>query len=142
MGRSTVFAAIALALLDGSAVAAEKGGPGDAVGVATANSAFKLPLPGRAQKPSYDKHGWQCPPGFVWRNAGRTDWLCVDPFEARRIQQENRQAPGNWIDGPDGSRTCRPGLVRRGAFSKDVVCVDPIRRELVREMNLALYIVR
>jgi hypothetical protein len=98
------------------------------------------PTPGqRAGRPAYGDGGWRCPPGFVWRNAGRQDWLCVDPFEAERIARENQQAPNNWIDTPDGSRSCRSGLVPRGAFHNDPVCVDPVRRALVREMNLALY---
>lgn len=124
MERSTAVAAVALILIESAASAATTGG------VATAN---------RAGRPSYVEGGWQCPPGFVWRNAGRTDWLCVEPAEARRIAEENDLAAKDWVDGPDGSRSCRSGLVRREAFRSDFVCVDPTRRERVRTMNLALY---
>lgn len=148
MERSTLFAATALLLFAspaGAVVATPETQPQGAVlpgAAATTNNAPSFTLPGRAQRPTYDKRGWQCPPGFVWRNAGRTDWLCVDPFEARRIEQENQQASGNWIKQPDGSRACRAGMVTRDATRKDGVCVDPLRRELVRQMNLALYTVR
>lgn len=148
MERSTLFAATALLLFAspaGAVVATPETQPQGAVlpgTAATTNNAPSFTLPGRAQRPTYDKRGWQCPPGFVWRNAGRTDWLCVDPFEARRIEQENQQASGNWIKQPDGSRACRAGMVTRDATRKDGVCVDPLRRELVRQMNLALYTVR
>jgi hypothetical protein len=131
MGRSTVIGAAALALLVSS----------PAVGAAASTNDV-LPSSAHAGRPTYDKGGWRCPPGFVWRNAGRTDWLCVDPGEARRIEQENLQAPKSWIELPDGTRACRAGLVTRDATKKDGVCVDPIRHELVREMNLALYTVR
>jgi hypothetical protein len=124
MERSTAAAAIALILAGSAATAATNGG------MAGAN---------RAWRPSYVEGGWQCPPGFVWRNAGRTDWLCVDAAEARRIAEENGQAAQNWVEGPDGNRSCRSGLVRRGAFKSDFVCVDPLRRERVQTMNLALY---
>lgn len=124
MARWTIVAATAPILVGSAAAAATNGG------VAGFN---------RAGRPSYVEGGWQCPPGFVWRNAGRTDWLCVDPAEARRIAEENGRAAQNWIDGPDGNRSCRSGLVRRGAFKSDFVCVDPLRRERVRTMNLALY---
>jgi hypothetical protein len=131
MARSTVIGSVALALLGGS----------PAIGAAASTNNV-LPSTAHAGRPTYDKGGWRCPPGFVWRNAGRTDWLCVDPREAQRIQQENRDAPGKWIEQHDGTRACASGLVTRDAIKKDPVCVDPIRHELVREMNLALYTVR
>src|SRR5262245_50992544 len=64
-----------------------------------------------AEKPRYERGGWWCSPGLVWRNAGPRDWLCVDPNEARRVDQENEAAAENWVDGPDGPYTCRSGLV-------------------------------
>jgi hypothetical protein len=124
MGRWTIVAATAPILIGGAAVSATNGG------VFGAN---------RAGRPNYVEGGWECPPGFVWRNAGRTDWLCVDPAEARRIAEENRRAAKDWVEGPDGIPSCRSGLVRRGAFKSDFVCVDPLRRERVQTMNLALY---
>jgi hypothetical protein len=116
-------------------------GSSPAIGAAASTNNVR-PSTAHAVHPTYDKSGWRCAPGYVWRNAGRTDWLCVDPREAQRIQEENRDAPGKWIEQPDGTRACASGLVTRDAIKKDPVCVDPIRHELVREMNLALYTVR
>lgn len=131
MGRSIVIAAIALQLA-----------ATPAFGAAGAD-AIPAPAAGEhAGRPAYRNGGWYCPPGFVWRNAGPQDWLCVDPFEAQKIARENQQAPKNWIDTPDGARECRSGLVRREAFNSDPVCVDPIRRAMVHEMNLALFDIR
>lgn len=107
-----------------------------------ARGAAKPDASRRAAKPQYVRGGWQCPPGFVWRNAGRTDWLCVDPQEALRIDRENQEAAANWVDGPDGAPVCRSGLVKREAFKSDIVCVDPLRRDATRQMNLALFSVR
>src|SRR5689334_20662341 len=104
MARSTVIGAIALALL----------GSSPAIGAAASTNNV-LPSTAHAGRPIYNKDGWRCPPGFVWRNAGRTDWLCVDPREAQRIQQENRDAPAKWIEQPDGTRACASGLVTRDA---------------------------
>jgi len=141
MGRSTILAATALMM--GASPAAADESPGAMLpGAAAAANVSPFPLTQRAGKPRYDQGGWLCPPGLVWRNAGRTDWLCVDPMEARRIREENLQAPGNWIQEPDGSRSCRSGLVTREAFKRDVVCVDPVRRESVQRMNSALFSLR
>ena len=74
----------------------------------------------------------------MWRNAGKRDWLCVDPNEALRIEQENEAAAEVSAEPAD----CPEGLVPREAFTKDPVCVDPDRRDAVRQMNAALYIVR
>ena len=125
MERSIVLATVALQLAIASPAAA-------------ANNSLPDSLESRARPPVYTD-AWRCPPGFVWRNAGRQDWLCVEAFEADRIARENQQAPKNWIDAPDGSHECRPGLVAREAVHQDKVCVDPVRRALVHEMSLALY---
>jgi hypothetical protein len=134
MARSAWIAAIAMALLEGSAAAATNGN-GNAALPALGN----LLLPVRADRPRYVSGGWVCPPGFAWRNAGRQDWLCVDPREARRVAWENQTAAANRMQATDGSVACRPGLVRRDAFKNDDVCVDPARRQLVHQMNLALF---
>lgn len=133
MARRTMAAAIALALLGSQALAATNGGGNANLGSAGVSRATI-----RADRPSYIGGGWVCPPGFVWRNAGKQDWLCVDFIEARRIAHENQDATANWLPGR-GEPACRPGLVRRDAFKNDPVCVDPARRALVHEMNLALY---
>lgn len=136
MAKWTI-AAVMVGLIAGTAGAATDGG-----GSATLGGDASRPLTSRAGRPSYVTGGWVCPPGFVWRNAGKQDWLCVDAGEARRIALENRYAAANWVDGNDGAGTCRPGLVRRDAFKEDPVCVEPARRERVHEMNLALFDLR
>ena len=143
MGRSTICFATALMLFASAADAADV--PQGALlsgAAATARNVSMLPLTNRADRPRYDKSGWSCPAGFVWRKAGSSDWLCVDPFEARQIRHENELAPENWIQEPDGTRSWRAGLVRREATRRDSVCVDPLRRESVKKMNVALYTVR
>ena len=142
MGKYTAFATIAMLLVGSSAaLGAQRERPSGALLPGTAivaNNSSPDSLESRARPPIYTD-GWRCPPGFVWRNAGRQDWLCVEAFEAEKIARENRQAPSNWLDSADGSHSCRSGLVRRDAVSSDPVCVDPIRRAMVREMNLGLY---
>jgi hypothetical protein len=132
MARSTL-AASALILIAGAGTAATNGN-GNASLPAT-----RLASVVRAGHPNYVIGGWVCPPGFAWRNAGRQDWLCVEPAEARRVAWENQSAAENWVRVPDGSYGCRPGMVMRDAFKDDRVCVDPARRELVEKMNLALF---
>lgn len=141
MTRPTALAAMALLLLDTAAAnaAATDESPSSAIPGALAGSAHDLSFSGRARRPSYGTGGWRCPPGFVWRQAGRTDWLCVDPIEAERIAQENRRASETWAPERQG---CRPGLVPRDAYRGDKVCVEPLRRQTVRSMNAALYLVR
>jgi hypothetical protein len=134
MARSRLVAAIAMVLLASSAAAATDGN-----GNASLPAGAKLTGTGRAGPPSYVTGGWVCPPGFAWRNAGRQDWLCVDPLEAKRIAWENRNAAAKAVRGPDGTYRCPPGLVARGAFKDDDVCVESARREMVHRMNLALF---
>jgi hypothetical protein len=137
MARSTKAAAVAAMLLASPAAAAATNGNS-----ASLPAVASLLTTGRAGRPSYVTGGWVCPRGFAWRNAGKQDWLCVDPAEARRIAWENQHAPQNWVRSPDGSYGCRPGFVPRDAFKNDHVCVDPARHQLVQEMNLALFDVR
>ena len=141
-------AAIALLLIGSAAESKAKDVTGPAlagtVAAAAASPATEAkPHPWSiAEKPRYAPGGWRCSAGLVWRNAGSTDWLCVDPAEASRIEQENDRAPDNWIEGPQGARACRPGLVQREAFKGDVACVEPERHAAVLEMNAALYTVK
>ena len=134
--RSAILAAVALLLTGPAANAQETPAEEPAAGAAIPRAWTY------AQRPSYATGGWQCPAGLVWRNAGKTDWLCVAPDEAELIEQENEQAPANWIEAPGGARACRPGLVERQAFKGDIACVEPERRAAVEQMNLALYSVR
>ena len=142
MTRLTAPAGMAAILVASSAVAATGESGTTTLASTTAVAGNGAALAARAERPSYDDGGWRCPPGFVWRQAGRTDWLCVDAVEAQRIARENERAADLWIRRPDGSRDCRAGLVPRDAFKGDPVCVDPLRRDSVRSMNAALYTVR
>jgi hypothetical protein len=146
--RSTISAAIALLLIGSAAQAMAEDAAGAALsGTAAAAGASPAldakPRPwGIAERPRYIPRGWQCSPGLVWRNAGKTDWLCVDPAEADRVEQENEAAGDILASGSNEPDDCPPGLVRREAFRRDYVCVDPDRRDAVRQMNAALYTVR
>lgn len=135
--RSTVLAAVALLLTGPAANAQDIETPADEPAAPAIPRAWSM-----AERPQYAPGGWQCPAGLVWRNAGKTDWLCVAPDEADLIEQENERAPANWIEAPGGRRACRPGLVERQAFKGDIACVEPERRAAIEQMNLALYTVR
>ena len=134
MSGQRLSAAIVAVLL-GSAAAAATNGNGNA----SLPAAARLPQVMWAGHPNYVTGGWVCPPGSAWRNAGRQDWLCVDPDEARRVAWENRNGAAKAVRGADGSYACPAGLVTRGAFKDDDVCVDPRRQALVHQMNLALF---
>jgi hypothetical protein len=77
-----------------------------------------------------------CKPGYVWREAGPVDLVCVSPQSRQRAAAENAGAPSR-VDprGAYGPATCVAGYVWREAFSGDVVCVAPEVRDLVREEN-------
>jgi hypothetical protein len=134
MRASMPVAAIAMVLLASSAAAATDGN-----GNATLPNAATLAVIVRAGPPSYVSGGWVCPPGYAWRNAGRQDWLCVDPGEAKRIAWENANAAAKAVRERDGTYRCPPGLVARGASKDDDTCVGPARHEMVHSMNLALF---
>lgn len=141
MAGSVRAAAISLLLLGPSTAGAAADGvrPTGPDTVAMANISSSVRPSGRAERPTYGPGGWRCPVGFVWRNGGKKDWLCVDAMEAQRVARENLKAAETWSELPDGTRSCRSGLVPREAFQGDPVCVDPLRRESVRTMNVALY---
>lgn len=134
MAKSIKIAALSMALA-GSAASAATAADGNTSLSAVATLASGI----HADRPRYVTGGWVCPAGFAWRNAGKKDWLCVDPREASRIAWENRTASANRVTAPDGRDACRPGLVAREAFKGDDVCVDPVRQKLVHQMNLALF---
>lgn len=146
MAKTGSIMSVAIPLLLAGTAAQAREAENNQGGASLAGTAVAAASPSRAlpsaQRPTYVPGGWLCPLGFTWRNAGETDWLCVDAEEAQRIEQENSQASANWVESPDGARTCRSGLVEREAFRRDVVCVDPVRRDAIRQMNMALYSVR
>jgi len=66
----------------------------------------------------------RCLAGYVWREAGPNDRVCVTPQTREAVRQDNAQAaarrqPGGAY-GPD---TCRSGFVWRDAFVNDHICV-------------------
>jgi hypothetical protein len=79
----------------------------------------------------------RCLQGYVWREAGPNDHVCVPPATRTQAQQDNAQAsarrqPGG---GPYGPDTCRQGFVWREAFPNDHVCVDPSVRSQAQQDN-------
>ena len=141
MARAGAFcsAAVALLLIGSAAKSMAKDAAGPSLTGTAATAAASPAHPWSiAERPRYSPEGWQCSAGLVWRNAGRTDWLCVDPGEALRIEQENEAA----AEIPAEPADCPAGLVPREAFTRDPICVDPERRDAVRKMNAALYTVR
>lgn len=79
----------------------------------------------------------QCRPGFVWREAGPADRVCVTPESRALVRAENREADARRspTGGAYGPMTCRMGFVWREAFAGDYVCVTGERRTAVREEN-------
>jgi hypothetical protein len=78
-----------------------------------------------------------CRSGYVWREAGPRDYVCVTPEARDRTRMENRYADGRRrMGGGDyGRDTCRTGYVWREAFRGDTVCVTPEVRDLVAQEN-------
>lgn len=78
-----------------------------------------------------------CKQGFVWREASRSDHVCVTPRSRDVAAQENRMAPSrrNPRGGPFGPNTCLQGFVWREAFAGDQVCVIPQRRSETQREN-------
>lgn len=79
-----------------------------------------------------------CKSGYVWREAGPSDLVCVTPEARARTRRENAEAAGH-VDpqGAYGPRSCVSGYVWRGAFEGDLVCVTPSARTIVRQENAA-----
>ena len=81
--------------------------------------------------------GARCRMGFVWREAGPGDLVCVPPGSRSRAAQENAYAASRVNPyGSYGPQTCISGFVWREAFAGDRVCVTPAIRDLVRSENL------
>lgn len=71
-----------------------------------------------------------CKPGFVWRMAFPTDYVCVPPEARARVHQENQQAGSN-----TGNLACKPGFVWREVLPNDYVCVRPAARNQAQMDN-------
>jgi hypothetical protein len=66
-----------------------------------------------------------CIQGYVWREAGPGDHVCVTPKTRSDTAYDNSQADQRHVPGSD---TCIQGYVWREAFANDNVCVLPITR--------------
>ena len=80
-----------------------------------------------------------CNQGFVWREAGPGDVVCVTPAVRSSTAQQN-QAAGQNVEpngGDYGPATCKSGFVWREAFSGDTVCVTPAVRSQAAGDNAA-----
>lgn len=78
-----------------------------------------------------------CVSGYVWREAGPGDHVCVKPGVRDSTAQENanpdlHRQPGGGAYGPD---TCATGYVWREAFGGDHVCVSPAVRQQASNDN-------
>lgn len=94
------------------------------------------PIQPAGPRPPQGATAARCLPGFVWRAARPTDYVCVPPESRTLIRQENSVAPTRWDpNGAYGPNTCIAGYVWREAFDGDVVCVSPPRRAEVKEEN-------
>ena len=79
----------------------------------------------------------RCLNGYVWREAGAGDLVCVTPAVRSQTRDENAQAAARRspTGGPYGPDTCLVGYVWREAFPGDHVCVPPDRRTQARADN-------
>jgi hypothetical protein len=80
-----------------------------------------------------------CLQGFVWREAGPGDAVCVTPDVRSSTAAQNGAAaqnvqPGGGAYGPN---TCKSGFVWREAFPGDSVCVTPAVRSQAAGDNAA-----
>ena len=77
-----------------------------------------------------------CVSGYVWREAGYDDLVCVPPPARDRVAQENRLAGARRAGGGAyGGDTCKAGFVWRDAFANDHVCVPPASRDTAAQEN-------
>ncbi len=82
-----------------------------------------------------------CHIGYVWRDAGADDHICVSPETRTQAAYDNSQR-SNRVDpngGPYGPDTCLQGYVWRDAFSNDHVCVSPATRAQAAYDNSQAY---
>lgn len=83
-----------------------------------------------------------CLQGFVWRQAGPHDYVCVTPDVRSQATYDNSQAstrrnPAGGAYGPD---TCLQGYVWRDAFTNDHVCVTTqTRSQAAYDNSQAIY---
>ena len=104
---------------------------------AIAAVAVALPAPAQADPLPYGPD--TCIQGFVWREAGGGDTVCVTPAVRTATAQQNANAAQNKEPngGAYGPNTCKQGFVWREAFGGDVVCVTPDVRQQAANDNAA-----
>lgn len=73
-----------------------------------------------------------CKQGFVWREAVKSDHVCVSPETRARTRAENGTGGVRTVPGSD---TCKQGYVWREAVPTDHVCVTPQSRAAAAEDN-------
>jgi hypothetical protein len=80
-----------------------------------------------------------CLYGYVWRDAGPDDHVCVPPETRKQAAADNAAHPShvNPSGGAYGPNTCLQGYVWRDAFADDQVCVPPAARTQARADNAA-----
>ena len=78
-----------------------------------------------------------CIAGYVWRDAGANDRVCVTPASRTQAAADNQQAAARRqpSGGAYGANTCRQGYVWREAFAGDLVCVTPEARARSADEN-------
>jgi hypothetical protein len=65
-----------------------------------------------------------CRPGWVWREAGPGDLVCVTPARRDQVREQNKLAPSRILT----NGFCRSSFVWREAFADDHACVFPTAR--------------
>ena len=71
------------------------------------------------------QYGVPCANGYVWRQAGSIDRVCVVPATRTQAAADNAAAGSRHVT---NSMTCLNGYVWREAYPGDVVCVTPATR--------------
>jgi len=79
----------------------------------------------------------RCLAGYVWREAGPNDFVCVTGQNRTTARDENMLAPSRRspTGGAFGPNTCVFGFVWREAFAGDFACVPSAARTRVRQEN-------
>ncbi len=78
----------------------------------------------------------RCRLGFVWREAGPGDRVCVEAWAHARVLQENADNRLHSISRPLGAPPkCVAGYVFRQAFVRDLVCVTPTSHAQAEDEN-------
>lgn len=110
----------------------------------TANSAPPTPqitepnqrVPSEPSRPPDIAPG-TCISGYVWREAGPSDHVCVIPEVRDLVAKQNELADSRRDPrgGAYGPNTCLSGYVWREAFPTDLVCVTPEERDQAAKDN-------